>query len=125
MTQTAQESLHLALLHLDRVQSAWWDPTDWANLSTYGFYCLEACVVAAALHLKQPRPGSHPAKARMAESLSQEHNLPDIGELLVDLNTMRKHQAYGDTQAPEGMDAENTARLIEEYVTSVQALFAI
>ena len=122
--QSAEDSLQLARAHLERVQAAWSDPTDWANLSTYGLYCLEACIVAAALHLGQPRPGTHYAKADTAELLSQEHGLPDIGDLLIDLNNMRKHQAYGDTPAPAGMDPEDTASVIETYVDLVQGLLA-
>ena len=122
--QSAEDSLRLARTHLARVQTASWDPTDWADLSSYGLYCLEACIVAAALHLGQPRPRSHFAKAETAESLSQEHGLPDIGDLLIDLNSMRKHQAYGDTPAPIGMDPEDTASMIELYVDLVQGLLA-
>ena len=122
--QSAEDSLRLARTHLARVQTASWDPTDWADLSSYGLYCLEACIVAAALHLGQPRPRSHFAKAETAESLSQEHGLPDIGDLLIDLNSMRKHQAYGDTPAPIGMDPEDTASMIESYVDLVQGLLA-
>ncbi|MYB75956.1 MAG: hypothetical protein F4X83_02450 [Chloroflexi bacterium] len=122
--QSAEDSLRLARAHLARVQAASWDPTDWADLSSYGLYCLEACIVAAALHLGQPRPRSHFAKAETAESLSLEHGLPDIGDLLIDLNNMRKHQAYGDTPAPVGMDPEDTASMIETYVDLVQGLLA-
>ena len=122
--QSAEDSLRLARAHLERVQKAAWDPPDWADLSSYGLYCLEACIVAAALHLGEPRPGSHFAKAEAAESLSQEHGLPDIVDVLIDLNTMRKHQAYGDTPAPVGMDPEDTASMIETYVDLVQGLLA-
>jgi hypothetical protein len=37
---------------------------------------------------------------------------------------MRKHRAYGDTPAPDGMDAKVTASLIETYVDLVQGLLA-
>lgn len=122
--QSAEDSLQLAPAHLERVQKALWGPPDWADLSSYGLYCLEACIVAAALHLGQPRPGSHFAKAESAESLSQKHGLPDIGDLLIDLNSMRKHQAYGDTPAPVGMDPEDTTSMIETYVDLVEKLLA-
>ena len=124
MQQTAKDSLQLAHSHLERVQTAAWDPADWANLSSYGLYCLEACIVAAALHLKRPRPGSHVAKGATARFLSKEHGLPDVEDLLADLNAMRKHQAYGDTEAPVGLDPEDTACMIEAYVDVVQAMLA-
>ena len=81
-TQTARESLDVARRHLARVQEASIEPTDWADLSVYGFACLEACVVAAALHLGRPRPGSHFAKADEARRLHVESGLPDIEDLL-------------------------------------------
>ena len=49
--QTAEDSFQLALSHLERVQVSWDDPTDWADLSSYGLYCLEVSIVAAALYL--------------------------------------------------------------------------
>lgn len=123
MAQTAEESYELARSHLERVQdSLWADPVDWADLSMYGFYCLEACVVAAALHLGQERPGGHREKADTAEVLAEEHDLPDIDGLLRDLNDMRKHEAYGDVDPPDGLSAEEVAAEVEEYVESVGAL---
>ena len=122
--QSAEDSLRLAQAHLKRVQRASWEPTDWADLSTYGFYCLEACIVAAALHQGWPRPGNHYAKAETAESLRQKHGLPDIVNFLFDLNSMRKHHAYGDTPAPDGLDPEDTASMIETYVDLVQEFLA-
>ena len=124
MEQTAEGSLQLARSHLERVQVSWDDPTDWADLSSYGLYCLEACIVAAALHLGQPRPSSHRAKVEMAELLSEGHDLPYIDGLLVDLNQMRKHEAYGDIYPPENLSPEETAAAIEEYVDSVGTLLA-
>ena len=88
----------------------------------YGFYCLEACIVAAALHLGQERPGGHREKADTAEVLTEEHDLPDIDGLLRDLNEMRKHEAYGDVDPPDGLSAEEVAAEVEEYVESVGAL---
>ena len=123
MVQTAEDSYELARSHIERVQdSIWGDPVDWADLSMYGFYCLEACIVAAALHLGQQRPGSHRDKADAAEVLAEEHGLPDVGSLLRDLNDMRKHEAYGDVDPPDGLNAEEVAAEIEQYVESVGAL---
>ena len=47
----AEKSLSHAKRHLERVLAAWDSPTDWEDLTIYGFYCLEASVVAAALHI--------------------------------------------------------------------------
>lgn len=79
MPQTAQESFELALKHLDRVQLSWDDPTAWADLATYGFYCLEACVVATALYLRRPRPGQHHHKVRGSSQPSQRAGLARRG----------------------------------------------
>ncbi len=123
MEQTAEDSYELARSHLERVQdSLWGDPVDWADLSMYGFYCLESCVVAAALHLGQERPSGHRDKAETAVVLAEEHDLPDVWDLLRDLNDMRKHEAYGDVDPPDGLGAEEVATAIEEYVESVGAL---
>lgn len=123
--QTAEDSFRLALSHLERVQAAWDTPTDWTDLSTYGFYCLEACVVAAALQLEQKAPRGHMVKAQAARRLNKEHGLPDVEGLLVDLNAMRKYTAYGDTDPPDDMEPEDIALSIEEYVESVRALLKL
>ncbi len=47
----AQAKLKLAQRHLERVLAAWDTPTDWDDLSLYGFYCLEAAVEAAAIRV--------------------------------------------------------------------------
>ena len=122
MAQTAQDSFDLALRHLERVAVSWDDPTDWLELSTFGFYCLEAAVVAAALQLKRTRPSNHQDKVREAMCLTNEHDLPDIANLLVDLNTMRKHEAYGDIDPPDSLDPEDVASEIEAYVEQVRKL---
>ncbi len=120
MEQTAAGSLQLALSHLQRVQASWDDPTDWTELSTFGFYCLEACVVAATLHVERQRPRNHPDKAREAQRLATEYNLPDIGDLLVDLNDKRKHEAYGDIDPPGDLHAAEIATAVEEYVEATR-----
>lgn len=95
---------------------------DWAILSTFGFYCIEACVVAAALHLGLPRPGSHHHKVQAAKELASAHGLPDVSDLLVDLNGMRKHVAYGDVGAPGNLDPQDVASDVEEFVEAVKRL---
>ena len=92
MEQTAEASLDLARGHLERVQVSWDAPTDWPDLSLYGFYCVEACIVAVALYLEWDEPRSHRGKIEAAQRLSEEHGLPDIADLLVSLNDMRKYE---------------------------------
>ena len=95
---SAKKQLDIAKKHLEKVLIAWDKPTDWSDLSIYGFYCLEAGVMAAAKHFGKEVPPNHKAKADAAEELSKEHGLKNIKELLVDLNEARKAAAYGDIE---------------------------
>lgn len=120
---TGSRKLELAKRHLERVQSAWTEPTDWDDLSLYGFYCLEAAVEAAALQLGLRTSKKHWEKADLAEDIHKRAGLPDIGDLLRDLNEARKAAAYGDMERPD-LDAEDIAYQIEEYVNAVEALIS-
>jgi hypothetical protein len=115
------DKLTLARRHLKRVQSAWDDPTDWDDLSLYGFYCLEAAVEAAAVRVRMKTSKKHWEKADIAGELHQKHGLPDIEQLLRDLNDARKSAAYGDIPAPD-LNAEDVASAIERYVDAVADL---
>jgi hypothetical protein len=115
--------LQLARRHLERVLAAWTEPTDWDDLSLYGFYCLEAAVEAAALCVGLPTSKRHWEKVDVAGELHRRKGLPDITELLRDLNDARKAAAYGDVARPD-LDAEDIAADIEKYVGSVAALLA-
>lgn len=117
----AEKSLSRAKQHLERVLAAWDDPTDWADLTIYGFYCLEASVVAAASHIGMELKRTHVAKAEMASELSCSHSLPDIADFLSVLNSARKAAAYGDVDFPV-LNAQDVAIEIEEYVEAVSAL---
>ena len=114
--------LELARRHLERVLVAWTEHTDWDDLSLYGFYCLEAAVEAAALHFGLRTSKKHWEKADIASQLHQ-RGLPDIANLLRDLNDARKAVAYGDVELPS-LDAENVASQIEQYVEDVAAVLA-
>lgn len=114
---TAIEKLELAKKHLKKVQGAW-NPPEWADLALYGFYCLEAAVDAAAIHHGVAVKAEHRDRVRAAETLHSKHGLPDIADLLRELNTLRKSEAYGDIEAPE-MDPERIATEVEEYVEAV------
>ena len=112
------EKLALARHHLERVRSAWDDPTDWDDLSLYGFYCLEAALEAAALQVGIKTSKKHWEKADIAVELHKKFGLPDVERLLRDLNDARKSAAYGDIPAPD-LIAEDVARQIEVYVDAV------
>lgn len=121
--KTKASQLEMAWRHLERVQVAADDPVDWTDLSVYGFYCLEAAVDAAALHFQMKTSQKHFEKVDLADELHQKNGLPDISELLVDLNAARKAETYGDIQRPE-FDPQDVATEIERYVEAVAALVA-
>ena len=113
--------LRLAKEHKERVlQSS--NPPRWIFLSTFGFYALEAAVMAAAHHLKHPVVKSHPGKAKAAMELAQRYGLPDVSRLLRDLNEARKSEAYGDVTFPTNLSAEQVVDDVEKYVGAVEAL---
>jgi len=98
--------IELAERHLGRVQNSW-DPPDWSDLSTYGLYCLEALVRAAMLHINKQPSTNHWRKVQEAEMLHEDYGLPDISELMRELNSARKANAYGDDEFDEeNHDAE-------------------
>lgn len=97
---------------------------DWADLSIYGFYCLEAAIVAAAEHAGLPLKRSHADKAELAKQLAKSHSLPDVSEFLWDLNAARKASAYGDVDSPE-LSPEDVAYEVEAYVDAVDAMLSM
>jgi hypothetical protein len=118
--QTAEDLLILAKKHLETVQASW-DPVDWGDLSHYGLYCLEAAIKAAAIKLGWNIKPSHCDKSKVAERLSKEKGLSDIGDLLWTLNNARKSIAYGDVEMPE-LDPEDIVIQIEDYVEAIESL---
>jgi len=114
----AQAHLDLAKRHLEKVQTAWDDPTDWADLAIYGFYCLEQAVMAAATEYGLRGRKQHRDRVQLANRLHKKKGLPDVGKLLTDLHNAQKYASYGDVRAPD-LVAENVAREIEEYVEAV------
>ncbi len=120
MTPDALEKLRLAETQLDRVLSSWDEP-DWADLSIYGFHTLENGVDAAWLHVGKRLVRDHPSRVDAARHLHEKHGLPDVSDLLYDLNETRKSESYGDIEAPE-LDAEETATHIEQFIDAVREL---
>lgn len=119
--KSAADKLALAQRHLEKVRYAWDEPTDWADLSLYGFYALEAAVDAACRHLEIASKRTHSNRVEAAKALCIKHGLVDVSDLILDLNTARKSEAYGDVVAPD-LDAEDVANEIEEYIESVARL---
>ena len=117
----AQDKLELARRHLKRVQAAWDTPTDWEDLSLYWFFCLEAAIEAAAIKVGMTASKKHWEKVDIAIELHKRHGLPDVAQLLRDLNNARKAAAYGDIPAPN-LNAEDVAIEIEQYVDAVGQL---
>ena len=118
---TAREKLNLARRHLNRVRLAGSDTQDVDDLSLYGFYCLEAAVEAAALHVGMKTTKRHWEKANVARELHRRYGIPDVSNLLRDLNDARKAVAYGDVEAPD-LDGEDVANEIEGYIEAVEEL---
>lgn len=121
---TSEDKLALARRHLERVLEAWDDPTDWDDLSLYGFYCLEAAVEAAARKFGVATSRKHWEKVDVAAILRDQYGLPDVEQLLRDLNDARKATAYGDIEGPE-LEAEEIATKIEEFVDAVAAVVEV
>ena len=91
-------------------------------MGTYGLYCLEALVRAAALRSGETPIRTHWGKADQAANLHKKHGLPDIADLLQDLNFMRKALAYGDEEFDESeYDAEEIGSQVEDYYNKVSA----
>ena len=82
---------------------------------------MEAAVEAAALHFGLHTSKKHWEKVDVAEELHNTKGLPDISDLLCDLNEARKAAAYGDVDRPD-LDAEDIASQIEQYVEAVGEL---
>lgn len=118
--KSAADKLALAQRHLEKVRNAWDEPTDWADLSLYGFFAMEAAVDAACLHLEIASKRTHSNRVEAAKTLYK-HGFADVSDLIRALNTARKSEAYGDVVAPD-LDAEDVANDIEEYIESVARL---
>ncbi len=107
--------------HLRKVREASALP-DWSDIGTYGLYCLEASIRAAALKSGETPIRTHWGKADQATNLHTKHGLPNIRDLLEDLNVMRKAMAYGDEEFEESdFDAQKIANEIQDYYDKVLA----
>lgn len=113
------DKLELAREQLVRVQSACIEPVDWLELTIFAFYSLENAVVAADEHFGLPWRPTHPSKVEVARLLAEDNGLPVVAELLIELNELRKSEAYGEVLAPTQLDAEDIAAAVEAYIDAV------
>ena len=121
VSNNPEHFLRVAEQHLKKVREAWAEP-DWSDLGTYGLYYLEALVRAAALKSGETPIRTHWGKADQAANLHKKHGLPDITDLLQELNVVRKAMAYGDEEFDESeYDAEDIAHQVEDYYDKVSA----
>lgn len=111
-----QQRVELAREQLAKVQTAWFEPTDWSDLTVYGMYAVENAVVAAAESVGIEVRRTHWDKVSIAQELQQTHGLPDIADLLQELNELRKGFSYGESVAEPTMAAEEVAAAVETYV---------
>lgn len=112
--------LEIARKHLRKVQDAWEAP-DWDDLTTYGLYCLEACIRAAVLKNGDIPVRTHYGKVDQSNELALNHGFPNIEDLLKELNDGRKANAYGDAVFDEDKhDAEDIAVRIEAYFAATE-----
>jgi len=111
--------IEVAEKHLARVKGAL-SPLDWSDLGTYGLYCLEALVRAASLKAGETPIRTHWGKADQARNLHQKNGLPDIEDVLNEMNVIRKAIAYGDSEFEESdHDANSIVKSIEDYFDKV------
>lgn len=109
---------------LTRVQVAWLDPVDWSDQALYGFYCLENAVVAVAEHLQIEWKPTHRSRVEIAKELHVKHGLSDVSDLLIDLNSLRFSEAYGEAPPAGDLDPEQVAATIESYVGEIREFIA-
>jgi len=118
----SSEKLDLAREQLSRAQVAAFEPEDWAELSIWAFYAVENAVIAAADHLQLPWERSHPSKVKVSRALHGAHGLPDVSSLLVELNELRKSEAYGEVQPSRSLTAEEIVIAVEGFIEAVGQL---
>lgn len=120
-----RDKLDLAREQLVRVQSACVEPVDWLELAIFAFYALENAVVAAADRFGVPWKPTHPSKVAVARLLAERNGLPDVADLLIERNELRKSEAYGEILAPTELDAEDIASTVEGYIAAVEQIRSV
>jgi hypothetical protein len=120
-----RQHLEIAEKHLERVRKAHeQSPLDWSVFTTYSLYCLEAALMGAAGAVKLRVAATHWDKGARAEELHKNHGLPDVSELLGNLNLGRKAEAYGDIEydAEDELDEDKIIAEVEAYFEAVEQI---
>jgi len=115
-----RDRLALAKRELEKAQVAAIDPVDWLDLALYSFFALENAVVAAGELEGIPWKRTHESKIEVAEILHERSGLPDVAELLRELNELRKSESYGEMRPPERRSAEDIVGEVENYVDEIE-----
>lgn len=112
--------LQLAKNELAKAQVGAFEPVDWLEVALFAFYALENAVCAAADFHGVSWKRDHPSKVAAAEALHRSHDLPDVQQLLIDLNELRKSESYGEVRPPVDRTAEDVVADVEAYLVAVE-----
>lgn len=121
-----QAEVHLATArkHLERVQDAVGGiEEDHEAAVTWAFYAYENCVSALAEAFDQPLTHNHVQKAQLARRQYAERMVSqDIGDLLEELNRLRKDVEYGMPGSDlTEMDLEELSGGLETFIDEVDS----
>jgi hypothetical protein len=119
---TEPPKLKLARDQLARVQVAAYDPGGLVRLGHVQLLCTGERSGGAADHFGVQWKPNHPSKVEAARLLANQHGLPDIADLLIELNTLRKSEAYGEVSPSPTRSAEDIAIEVEQYVDALATL---
>ncbi len=122
--RAARAALKRAQSQLERVQTAWFDPSDPVEAVTFAFYAYENAVVAVAEARNIRWTKRHDEKADLAARLFHDGILSvDVEDRLRQLNAARKDVAYGEPGPElEQMNLEDLASELEEFVDEVERI---
>ncbi len=116
-TQKASDYLRLAYEHLKRAEE---NPSDADSVFVWGFWSLENAVKAASIRAKIEVIKQHWSAGAAARKLAKSIALPNVSDLLSDLNQGRKAAAYGDTEEPD-LEPNHVLESLRDYLAKVSS----
>ena len=131
MAKTKKDRLKEANALLARARNQWngaavdsWSPQEPADCVTKCFYSYENALVAAATALGTAWTKKHYEKADLAKRLFEQNKLKtDIGDVLVNLNELRKDISYGEPgDELSQVDLEDLVSELERFLDEVSEL---